>query len=125
MRVPEVDTMLYGCAGLCQSVWKCLRAGQTQADTQRRAEVRLHHVWQGIQTAGSLVSCSHRLRFHSTPATPNRKTSTTYFLTYITYFHRSTRSPWNLFLLVAKSSSLFNNKLDTYVSTGLLKKIYS
>ena len=43
-------------AGVWQGIWKRLGPGEAQADAQRRAEVRLQHVRQGLQEAGPPVS---------------------------------------------------------------------
>ena len=42
--------------GLQQSVRQCVRPRQTQANAQRRAEVRVWHVLESVQAAGSPVS---------------------------------------------------------------------
>jgi len=41
---------------LLQDLWKCLGAGQAQTDAQRRAEIHLCALLEGIQAARSLVS---------------------------------------------------------------------
>nr|CAD7426029.1 unnamed protein product [Timema monikensis] len=43
-------------AGLREGVRKRVRLGQAQIDPQRRAEIRMQHVWQGVQEAGPPVS---------------------------------------------------------------------
>jgi hypothetical protein len=41
---------------MCQSVWERVGSGEAQADPQRRKEVRVHHVREGVQAAGPSVS---------------------------------------------------------------------
>jgi len=51
-------------AGVWKGVRERVRARQTQTDAQRRTEIRVQCVWQGVQTAGSLVSHVMFRRYH-------------------------------------------------------------
>lgn len=44
-----------------QGVRECQCARQTQADAQRRAQVRVQHVRQGVQAAGPPVSSTRAM----------------------------------------------------------------
>ena len=52
-----VERCLCACvAGVWKGVRERVRARQAQADAQRRTEIRVQYVRQGVQTAGSPVS---------------------------------------------------------------------
>jgi len=51
-------------AGLWKGVRERVRARQTQTDAQRRTEIRVQCVRQGVQTAGSPVSHVMFTRYH-------------------------------------------------------------
>lgn len=51
-------------AGVWKGVWERVRARQTQTDAQRRTEIRVQCVRQGVQTAGSPVSHVMFRRYH-------------------------------------------------------------
>jgi len=51
-------------AGVWKGVRECVRARQTQTDAQRRTEIRVQCVRQGVQTAGSPVSHVMFRRYH-------------------------------------------------------------
>ena len=51
-------------AGVWKGVRERVRARQSQADAQRRTEIRVQYVRQGVQTAGSPVSRATFRRCH-------------------------------------------------------------
>lgn len=51
----------FSVAGLWEGVQQRIGAHEAQADAQRREEVRVHDVRQGVQAAGPLVSTDQHI----------------------------------------------------------------